>query len=242
MTLELTLGDIEFTGPLDLLLKLVRRNEMDIARINVSLICDQFVSYVEEHKLTELDEGYSFLVLAATLLEIKSRMLLPKSKTGDEEIEDDDAAMSAEDMTRELAMRLSVYESFQNIAKEFESRLADMSRYLPGGMRRDFESTLVLSMKDLSLYDIMNTFQKVLAERKESGFEIEATARPIEEVIEELLADNLLASSGRLLSEILAGQPGVLDLIVTFLAVLELIANGSLDFKPVDGDVLIVSA
>lgn len=242
MTLELTLGDIEFTGPLDLLLKLVRRNEMDIARINVSLVCDQFVSYIEEHKLSELDEGYSFLVLAATLLEIKSRMLLPKSKTGDDNLDGEDAEMSAEDMTRELAMRLSVYESFQNIAKEFESRLEGMSRYLSGGVRRDFESTLVLSLKDLSLYDIMNTFQKVLAERRESGFEIETTTRPMEEVIEELLADNLLISSGRLLSEILGAQQGVLSLIVAFLAVLELIASGRLDFKPMNGDVLIVGA
>lgn len=241
MTLELTLGEVEFSGPLDLLLKLVRRNEMDIARINVSVICDQFVSYVEEHKLGELDEGYSFLVLAATLLEIKSRMLLPKSER-DDAGEEDEGELSAEDMTRELAMRLTVYESFQNIAKEFETRLMDMSRYLPGGTRRDFESTLVLSLTDLSLYDIMNTFQKVLAERRESCIEIENAARPIEEVIEEFLSDNLIFSSGRLLSEILGEQKGVLDLIVAFLALLELIASGKLDFKPTDGDVLIVGA
>jgi len=238
MTLEIHLENIEFTGPLDLLLKLVRRNEMDLAKIDVRVICDQFIAYVEKHKLSELDEGYSFLVLASTLLEIKSRMLLPASAEGDEAEAAEEESL--DEMTRDLVDRLTVYASFQNIAQEFEAKLGEMSKYLPGGVKRDFEDQLVLSLKEVSLFDLMQTFEKVLNERKDDAIEITNAARPIEEAIEDLLADRMIATSGRRLSDILSEQPSLLDLVVTFLAVLELISSGKFDFKSDEGDVLIV--
>lgn len=243
MTLEVRLDKLDFAGPLELLLALVRRNEMDLAAIDVSVICDQFVTYIEEHRLSELEEGYSFLLLASTLLEIKSRMLLPSSfQTDDTDAPAPEEERSAEEMTRDLVRRLTVYASFESIAKEFEKRLCEMNRYLPGGVRRDFENQYVVSMKDVSLFDLMNTFQRVLTERRSSAVEISDEARPIEEAMEDLLNDPMIASGGRDLAELLGERTSALDMVVTFLAILELITIGKFDFIVSDGKVLIIAA
>lgn len=243
MTLEIKLEKLDFTGPLELLLALVRRNEMDLAAIDVSVICDQFVTYVEEHRLSELEEGYSFLLLASTLLEIKSRMLLPVSSLTDDSVAvAPEEEQSAEEMTRELVRRLTVYASFESIAKEFEKRLGEMNRYLPGGVRREFENQLVVSMKDLSLFDLMNTFQRVLTERRASAVEISDDVRPMEEAMEDLLNDPMIVAGGRDLVVMLNERPSTLDLVVTFLAILELITAGKFDFIVSDGKVLIIAS
>jgi segregation and condensation protein A len=242
MTLEVRLEKLDFAGPLDLLLTLVRRNEMDLAAIDVSVICDQFVTYIEEHRLSELEEGYSFLLLASTLLEIKSRMLLPVSlQTDNPDAPAPEEERSAEEMTRELVHRLTVYASFESIAKEFEKRLSEMNRYLPGGVRREFENQHIVSMKDVSLFDLMSTFQRVLTERRSSIVEISDDVRPIEEAMEDLLNDPMIVAGGRDLAEMLNARPSVLDLVVTFLAILELIAAGKFDFIVSDGKVMIIA-
>ncbi len=243
MTLEVRLDKLDFAGPLELLLALVRRNEMDLAVIDVSVICDQFVMYIEEHRLSELEEGYSFLLLASTLLEIKSRMLLPVSlQTDDADAPAPEEERSAEDMTRDLVRRLTVYASFESIAKEFEKRMSEMNRYLPGGVRREFENQLVVSMKDVSLFDLMSTFQRVMTERRSSAVDITDETRPIEEAMEDLMNDPLIHAGGRDLADMLAERPSTLDLVVTFLAILELIAVGKFDFVVSDGTVLIIAA
>jgi segregation and condensation protein A len=240
MTLEVRLEKLEFTGPLELLLSLVRKNEMDLADIDISVVCDQFIEYIEEYKLDKLEEGYSFLLLASTLLEIKSRMLLPDA--GVDETGSPEEQQPVEEMTRELVRRLRVYSSFESIAKDFERRLGEMSRYIPGGAKREFEKELVLSLNDVSLFDLMSTFQRILTERRASAVDIADNVRPIEEAMEELISDPLIAGGGRRLAEILNERPSVLDLVVTFLAILELIASGRFDFAVTDGDVLIVGA
>jgi len=236
MAPEFRLDAIEFAGPLELLLGLVRRNEMDPARINLSLICDQFIAYVNENKLAELEEGYAFLVLAGTLLEIKSRALLP-APPKDAEGEGDEFLDEVE-----RADGGQVFASFRLIAAEFEKRLKEMSRFVPGGFHKEIEDRLIVSFDELSLYDLMTTFQRVLSERRAEGVTLEHESRPIEEVIEELLEDQVLLSSGRKLHEMLYAQPTVMDLVTMFLAVLELIAQGRLDFRAEGGEVLIVGA
>jgi len=240
MTIEVRLDKVEFIGPLELLLSLVRKNEMDLASIDVTIICDQFVAYIEEHKLANLEEGYSFLLLASTLLEIKSRMLLPDA--GADDAESPEEQQPIEELTRELVRRLRVYSSFESIAREFEKRLGEMSRYIPGGSKRELEKELVLSLNDVSLFDLMSTFQRVLTERRAAAVEISDSVRPIEEAMEELVTDPMIASGGRRLADILSERPSVLDLVVTFLAILELIASGKFDFAVTDGDVFIVRA
>ena len=240
MTIEVRLDKVEFIGPLELLLSLVRKNEMDLASIDVTIICDQFVAYIEEHKLANLEEGYSFLLLASTLLEIKSRMLLPDA--GADDAESPEEQQPIEELTRELVRRLRVYSSFESIAKDFERRLGEMSRYIPGGSKRELEKELVLSLNDVSLFDLMSTFQRVLTERRAAAVEISDSVRPIEEAMEELVTDPMIASGGRRLADILSERPSVLDLVVTFLAILELIASGKFDFAVTDGDVFIVRA
>lgn len=235
-----TLESLEFTGPLDLLLSLVRRNEMDVTRVNVAVICDQYIALVEAHRLAELEDGYAFLVLASTLLEIKSRSLLPADKAGTPEAEEEIAA--ADELAQSLADRLQIFETFKNIAKEFEERLALMGKHFPGGVEKEFQDQLVLSLEDVSLFDLMQTFERVLSERRGEVLTVTDEARPIEEVIEELLSDRLLMSAGRPLAALLYEQPSVLDIVVTFLAILELIATGRLDFSVSGGEVIIVGA
>ena len=234
-----TLDNAEFTGPLDLLLSLVRRNEMDVTRVNVAVICDQYIAFVEANRLAELEEGYAFLVLASTLLEIKSRSLLPKELLGTPEGEEEIAR--ADELADNLAERLHIFETFKNIAGEFEKRMAAAGRHFPSGVAKEFEDMLVLSLEDVSLYDLMQTFERVINERRGEAMTVAGEARPIETVMKELLADRLLLSGGRTLATLLFEQESIIDIVVTFLAVLELIASGRLDFSLRGGEVHLIA-
>ena len=94
----------EFEGPLDLLLHLARTEEIDLARLPIRRITDQYLAYLESVEFRDLDDAGAFLVLAATLVYLKSRLLLPPSETAEESLEED-----AEALRLELEARLRAY-------------------------------------------------------------------------------------------------------------------------------------
>ncbi len=94
-----------FEGPLDLLLHLIRANEVDIHDIPIALICEQYLEYLEVMQQLDVDVAADYLVMAATLAHIKSRMLLPPDMEGEEE--------AGEDPRAELARRLAEYAIFK---------------------------------------------------------------------------------------------------------------------------------
>src|SRR5512136_2884575 len=103
-----------FEGPLDLLLHLILKNELDIFNIPISLITEQYLEYLQWMKVLNLDVAGEYLLMASTLLHIKSRMLLPKSSEAEEEEEEDPRA--------ELVRRLLEYQRYKQAAGELEKR------------------------------------------------------------------------------------------------------------------------
>ncbi|MCD3283552.1 segregation/condensation protein A, partial [Clostridium botulinum C/D] len=108
-----------FEGPFDLLLHLIKKNEMDIYNIRIYEITTQYLKYLNSMKELDLEVTSEFIVIAATLLEIKSKMLLPKQET--EENEDDD-----EDPRKELINKLLEYKKFKQIANFLKQREENM--------------------------------------------------------------------------------------------------------------------
>src|SRR3972149_12040581 len=103
-----------FEGPLDLLLHLIQKNELDIFNIPISLITEQYLEYLQLMKVLNLDIAGEYLLMASTLLHIKSKMLLPKSSEGEEEEEEDPRV--------ELVRRLLEYQKYKQAALELEKR------------------------------------------------------------------------------------------------------------------------
>ncbi len=104
-----------FEGPLDLLLYLIRKNEIDIYNIPIALITEQYLEYLDLMRSLNLDLAGEYLVLAATLIHIKSRMLLPP-------VEGDDEAEEGEDPRAELVQQLLEYQAFKEAALNLEER------------------------------------------------------------------------------------------------------------------------
>lgn len=116
----------EFHGPLDLLLHLVKRNEIDVRDIPVAVIAEQFRQYIDVLALLDIDTVGDFLVLAATLLEIKSRLVLPQveKSTGENDDEPDDPR-------RELVRQLVEYKKYKDAASRLSGRALEAGRRLP---------------------------------------------------------------------------------------------------------------
>src|SRR4051794_13912279 len=113
----------EFHGPLDLLLHLVKRNEVDVLDIPIAPITEQFKAYLDVLQPIDFDQAGDFVVTLTHLMEIKSRLALPRPP---------DAAAEEADPRRELVQRLLEYKKFKDAAARLESRAADQQRRLPG--------------------------------------------------------------------------------------------------------------
>src|SRR4051812_35673178 len=114
-----------FRGPLDLLLYLVKRDEVDVLDIPIARVAEQFKRYLEVLALVDVERAGDFLVLASTLMEIKSKMLLPRPEEAGAEAE--------EDPRRELVRQLIQYKRFKEAAQSLEARAEEQARRLPRG-------------------------------------------------------------------------------------------------------------
>ncbi|HEY1378289.1 MAG TPA: segregation/condensation protein A, partial [Gemmataceae bacterium] len=113
-----------FHGPLDLLLYLVKKNEVDVRDIPIAAVADQFRQYLDVLHVADVELAGDFLVMAATLMEIKSKMLLPHAEEGE-------AAAEEADPRRELVRQLVEYKTFKEAAARLEPRAAEQQRRLP---------------------------------------------------------------------------------------------------------------
>jgi len=132
--------DLEnFSGPFDLLLSLIAKHKLDITEVALSQVTDEFISYIKEQGPNwDLDQASSFLVVGATLLDLKTARLLPSGEVDDEE---DLALLEARDL---LFARLLQYRAFKQVAAWIESVLAEQARRLPrpGGLEEQFDGLL----------------------------------------------------------------------------------------------------
>ena len=203
-----------FEGPLDLLLFLIKRDEIDIYDIPVAHITRQYLEYVELMKVLNLEVAGEFIVMAATLIRIKARMLLPR--TADEEEE--------EDPREELVQALLEYRKYKEAAGVLKGRQEEQSRWFP---RTDFSFLEKLPKEEVlveaSLYDLMSAFKKVLDSHPQETFHtVDYPKVGIDERIEYVL--NFLAQKdGVVFTELFLDTPVKLVMVVTFMAILELI-------------------
>ena len=145
-----------FEGPLDLLLHLIKENKIDIYDIPIALITHQYLEYIEMMKELNLDVAGEFLLMAATLIHIKSRMLLPVEEVTGEE---------PEDPRFELVQRLLEYQAFKEASLAFREREEEWSNIFHRERTEEKvgeEGSEELNLFDLSLFDLMGAFKRLL--------------------------------------------------------------------------------
>lgn len=224
-----------FEGPLDLLLYLIKKEELDIYDIPISKITEQYLQYLDFLKLLDLDIAGDFLVMAATLMHIKSKMLLPPDELAQEEEE--------QDPREELVRRLLEYKKF----KEAASSLRDLEQRRMGIFTRtstpqEFVDASGEEYFEVSLFDLINAFSKALKDvPKELFQEIIKDEFTVEQKIHDFY-HMLVEQSVIYLSELFGKAKNKPEVIVIFLAVLELIRLKEITVrqKSMFGDIEIV--
>ncbi|HVD76196.1 MAG TPA: segregation/condensation protein A [Vicinamibacteria bacterium] len=208
----------EFEGPLDLLLYLIKKNEVDIHDIPLAPITRQYMEYLDLMKELNLDVAGEFMVMAATLIHIKSKMLVPVNPTEAEGEEE------SEDPRDELVRRLLEFQRYKEAAgllhQKREIRAATWIR--PDTALPAFDDAGE-EMLEAGLYDLIGAFKELLERRKTLlAHEVEHEGKSVEERMEELL-DMLREGQSLEFLELFASEETKAGMILTFLALLELI-------------------
>ena len=208
-----------FEGPLDLLLYLIKKEEVDIYEVNLTQLATQFIEYIEVMRLLDLDIAGEFLVMASTLMHIKSRELLPTDQQV--AVEGDD---EGEDPRWELIRQLVEYKKFKDAAAQLhalEIRQENSFPRLPVKPEFESESTLQLGA---SLFDLINAVNVVLKRihQRDDLRDIFEDKWTVSEKIENLL-QTLKERLSLKFSELFASATSRSEVVVTFLALLELI-------------------
>jgi segregation and condensation protein A len=207
-----------FEGPLDLLLYLIRREKIDIHDIPIAPITRRYMEYLEVMKELNLDVAGEFMVMAATLIHIKSKMLVPLSPT---EAEGED---ESEDPRAELVQRLLEFQRYKEAAgilhQQAQIRAATWTR--PDSVVPKFDDAGE-EMLEAGLFDLITAFKELLDRRKALlAHEVESEGQSVESRMDELLVALKEGESLEFL-ELFRAQETKLAMIITFLALLELI-------------------
>jgi len=210
-----------FEGPLDLLLHLIKKNEIDIYDIPILVITQQYMEYLEMMKTLNLDVAGEFLLMAATLLHIKSKMLLPPSE---EEPSGEDQEGELEDPRAELVRRLLEYQRFKEAASDLaKGCLLDREVFA----RKFFAEKLLEETEDaltgeVTLYDLLEAIKKVLQGIPPEEFqEISLDHLSIKDKINQIM-ERLWETESLTFKELFTSLASRGEIIVTFLAILEL--------------------
>lgn len=209
-----------FEGPFDLLLQLIGRHEMDVTQVTLSRVTDEFIAHVRlGGKEWDLDQTSSFLVVAATLLDLKCARLLPGGEVTDPE---DLAALEARDL---LFARLLQYRAFKELASWIESHVdaASLTHWRPGGIEDRFAHVLPEVELNLTATDVARLAAAAMAPRPEPHVELAHLHGAQVSVVEQTaLVASLLREKGSDTFHGLASGCDRLTVVVRFLAVLEL--------------------
>lgn len=216
--LKLRLG--EFAGPLDLLLYLVKQEQANIFDIPVARITDEYLRYIRLMKSLDLSVAGDFLVMAATLIEIKSKMLLPREPLSENAEED------AEDPREALVRQLLEHQKFKNAAQMLYERVTVEEAVFPRGRIETDDDN---PETNATVFDLLNVFQKILARHKEEiELEIEREEITLAEMLETL--KKLLAAKTEIkLLDFFAQMQTRRELVTAFMAVLEIVRTESIN-------------
>jgi segregation and condensation protein A len=207
-----------YNGPLDLLLYLIKKAEVEITDIPVALIADQYLAYVEIMQAFDVDVAAEFLLMASTLLEIKSRTLLPREEVNLDEIEDP---------RFELVTQLMEYKKFKGLSDELRAyaleREKKFARLAADRAIFEQEQTAAKPLEEIDLFDLVNAFSRMMKETLGAAVhKIIYDDVPVRDCMENLLA-RLRAVAVLAFREIFQGMTDRLMIISFFLALLELI-------------------
>lgn len=213
-----------FEGPFDLLLHLIKKNQMDIYNVEISKITNQYLKYLDDMKVMDLELTSEFIVVAATLIEIKSKHLLPKSKNEDEE---------EEDQEKDLLEKLIVYRKIKRAAEFFKEK------YISSGelytkkpeiieeiKKPESNEDLLKNLTLLELYNMYNNLLEIYNNKRNTANVIQKKIFVDKYKIEDKMDQMLLLlkeNKSSRFSEIMAGCECKLECIVSFLALLEMV-------------------
>ena len=219
-----------FEGPLDLLLHLINRLEIDIYDIPMAQITEQYFIYIHTMKELQLDVASEYLVMAATLLAIKSSMLLPKNE---ETVLDEDIELeSMDDPREELVERLMEYRKYKEAAKQLKEREEERQQIYtkPSSDLSEYTSELAPAKLDVTIHDMLGAFHKLLR-RKQLQKPLTTKVARQEISIEEKMA-GILADLKRTMKRksFFSFFPYFEkeQIVVTFLAILELMKRNEI--------------
>lgn len=207
----------EFEGPLDLLLHLIKESKMDIFDLKIELITDQYLDYINKMEQMNLDIASSYLVMAAELIEMKSKLLLPRHEEEEQE---------EEDPKEQLVNRLIEYQKYKDLTSEFKELEEERHQIFtksPENIKSYLENVKFVNNSEVTLEDLIEAFKKFLERQKES--------RPLETKItkKEISLEERRTSIKKILKE--KKRINFLDLfdvitkeyvVVTFLTILEM--------------------
>lgn len=213
-----------FEGPLDLLLYLIRREELDIYDIPIEHITAEYMRFIEDARRLNLDIAGEFIVMAATLMVIKSRMLLPVSRR----VAEDNGEEDWVDPRLDLVRQLIEYKKFKDAAIRLESMEANRSASFDyGGGRPKFEKTAAdakNAIANLDIYDLLTAFREVLARAAEMPQEeLKGIRFSVPDTMDSVLERTRREGQVSFLTLFDPEHAPKGQIIVTFLAILELL-------------------
>ncbi len=203
-----------FEGPMDLLVHLIKKNELDIYDIPIALVTEQYLQYVEWMKIMNIDFAGEFIVMASTLAQIKSRMLLPAS--ADEEDEDDPR--------QEIVKPLMEYLQMKSAAEQLSERhLLGEETFVRSADSQEFLADQNEPYIKVGLFELIDAFQKILAKIPDDlQMEFTPDKISVKERITQI-TDILEAKSSVTFDQLFSEQPDKSEVVVTFLAILEMV-------------------
>jgi segregation and condensation protein A len=210
---------VQFEGPLDLLLHLIRRDKINIYDIPISHITREYLAYIEIMQELELEVAGDFFVMAATLMRIKSQMLLPRH----EGLEEEEA-----DPRDELVRNLLEYRTFKEAAQHLAEKEEDRRKVFPRIVAPPPADEPEDEGLDVSLFDLLEALQSVFKNiNQQAIYRVVPDSVTVEQKIE-TIRTTLSRRSEVLFTELFSGEFAKIEIIVTFLAILEMIKLGEL--------------
>ena len=225
-----------FKGPFDLLLFFIERDELDIYDIPISKITGDFLNYLHHLESLNVELASEFILVAATLMRIKSKMLLPRPQL--------DEAGNEIDPREELVKHLLEYKKYKSVIEAFQSmEQTELLKEKRGNILRELKSlaasvNVEAELQDVDLYKLMQVLEKVMKRHDEEK------NRPVHQVVQypytvegqkEYILNELTRKSKMSFSEMLELNPTRVALIFNFLAILEMLAIGNLNIQLGEG-------
>jgi len=203
-----------FEGPMDLLIHLIKKNELDIYDIPIALIVEQYLQYLQWLQMMNIDFASEFIVMASTLTQIKSRMLLPYH----------DGCEMEEDPRLEITKPLLEYLQMKSAAEQLAERnLLGEDTFVRIQHREDYLTTAEEEFIKISLFELIDAFQKILAKiPSDDRMEFTADRISVKDRISQI-AEVLEAKGSITFGELFSANPDKSEVIVTFLAILEMV-------------------